>query len=368
VILLVFKTQLRLPNQGLPGSQTLEQLSPPGPVDPLAICLIMSAEPNPIIEVRGLADALFDGNLDAAGVARLESLIDNSTACLNAYVERIDLHGELLDQADPHSNAQAALMVLTDFTDACTARAARNAYRLYAFSAAATLAVCCLTGWLFWSDILKPVPLGSIAHMTSDTRASSGTLELGQVVRAGSTLSVKSGVLSIELPHVMLDLLGPARLKLNDLHRVELQKGTLTVRVGPGGEGFTVRTADAEVVDFGTEFSVKYDSGQGTAVSVRHGRVRSSLLDHENVSSKVLELTANRAARLQRGTATLSEVVFQPEAFEQVDRARGKFTLSPDRSEPPPTPLLPCSANRPRPRITFWSSLNSKMSSCRRIW
>jgi len=161
--------------------------------------------------------------------------------------------------------------------------------------------------------------------MTSDTRASSGTLELGQVVRAGSTLSVKSGVLSIELPHVMLDLLGPARLKLNDLHRVELQKGTLTVRVGPGGEGFTVRTADAEVVDFGTEFSVKYDSGQGTAVSVRHGRVRSSLLDHENVSSKVLELTANRAARLQRGTATLSEVVFQPEAFEQVDRARGKI-------------------------------------------
>jgi len=110
---------------------------------------------------------------------------------------------------------------------------------------------------------------------------------------------------------------------LNDLKQVQLQRGTLTARVQPGGEGFTVRTPDAEVIDLGTEFSVRYHSQQGTDVSVRRGRARASLLDTNGLPSKVLELTAHRAARFHRPHSQLTELLFEPEPFDQIDRTRG---------------------------------------------
>lgn len=283
----------------------------------------MSQEQSLITEVRRLADAFFDGDLSPADMARLESLIDHDTACLHAYVERLDFHGELLERADPQSNEQAAVGVIRDFSEACARRETREHRRFVLLSVGAFTTVCAVCGWLLLGELLRPAPLGSIAHLTENASSSSRTLELGQVLRKGATVSVDEGVLTLELPHVTLDLLGPAELKLNELKQVQLHRGTLTARVHPGGEGFLVRTPDAEVTDLGTEFSVRYEPRAGTNVSVRRGRVRGSLLDTDGLPSRVLELTAHRAAKFDRPKGELMESQMEMAPFEQVDRTRG---------------------------------------------
>lgn len=285
----------------------------------------MTTAPNPEIEVRQLADALFDGDLDRAGIQRLEVLIDNNPECLRAYVERLDFHGAILDQADPHTNQQAALLVLQEISEVSAARARRGGMWLWFSTSLCAVALCGVMFWAYGRDFLRPTPIGTVAHLSNDAHSSGKELDLGRVLAAESVVHLDSGILSIELPNVVVDLLGPVKVKLVDRKQIELIAGTLTARVSPGGEGFTIRTPDAEVVDFGTEFSVQYDPVQGTDVAVRKGRVRSSLLGPMDATTQVLELTANRSARLRRQEANIVETAFHPEVFLKVEQARGSI-------------------------------------------
>jgi len=274
-------------------------------------------------EIRSLADAMFDGTIDAVKVRRLETLLEKDQSCLQTYLEMVNLHGALLTQADSRTDQQAALTTLQEFSEACERRERRSRFRLVTFSAVSAVVLCGALGWLFLTTAFRPAPLGNIAHLTANASSQTSRLEPGQVLRKGSSLSIEEGILTIELANTMVDILGPAELKLSDDKLIQLQRGTLTARVLPGGEGFTVRTPDAEVVDLGTEFSVQYSPQQGTDVAVRSGRAKASLLDNAGLPSKVLDLTTNRAARLQRSQGTLSETTFQSQVFEQVDRTRG---------------------------------------------
>ncbi|WP_437221798.1 FecR domain-containing protein [Planctomicrobium sp. SH661] len=283
----------------------------------------MSSDQIRVTEVLQLADAYFDGNIDAEGIARLEHLLDTDMACLHAYVERTDFHGKLLEKADPQSDEQATLSVLREFSEACERREHRVFRNYILLSAASLLLVGCGLSWMFFANPFSGSSLGRITHLTSSTVTSSGSLELGKVVRTGDTITVDQGVLSFELAHVVLDLVGPAQLKLKDETRVQLLHGTLTAHVLPGGEGFTVSTNDAEIVDLGTEFSVRYDLLKGTEVSVRRGKARVSLLDYSGAPSKILDLTTSRAARFERSRALATETAFDPQSFREVDRTRG---------------------------------------------
>lgn len=274
-------------------------------------------------EVRQLADAMFDGTISARQVRRLNDLVVSDAACLQAYVEQIDFHGAMLDEADEQPDELAAINVLREFAHACEMREQRDRRRQAVLSTASVVLVVVLVGWFVAVQALKPTPLGSIANLSADAVISSGRGDLGSVLRQGDVLSIAEGVVSVQLPHAMVDLTGPARIQLNDFKDVELGQGTLTARVLPGGEGFRVRTPDAEVLDQGTEFLVHYDSRNGTEVSVRRGRVTASLLDRQGLPTKILELTAQRAARFHLSQSLFAETDYQPARFEMIDRSRG---------------------------------------------
>ncbi|HWL07109.1 MAG TPA: FecR domain-containing protein [Planctomicrobium sp.] len=283
----------------------------------------MSTTSSPQNEIRELADAMFDGVIDQRGVDRLNELIVNHPSCRVAYLELINLHGELFCQANFHSDEQAALSVLRDFSQSCERQERRTRRREMMFMVASVLVVCGLFSWFFVARLFQPAALGSVAFLTSNASLRSGELELGHVLHTGKTLSIDEGVISVQLPHVLLDLIGPAQLKLDAKGQVQLQQGTLTARVQPGGEGFKVITPDAEVVDLGTEFLVKYEAGQGTQVSVRRGRAQVSLLNTQRQPTKTLELTASRAAQIKQENNTFKEIDFQTESFHFIDKSRG---------------------------------------------
>jgi len=274
-------------------------------------------------EIRALTDAMFDGVITAEQTLRLDSLIVHDAACLQAYLEILNLHGDLLARADAQTDEQAAITALQDFSNVCEIRERRTQYWLLAASVASILLLLTGTSWMWIRHGMRPAPIGNIAHLTSNAAFSVARLDLGDVLHKGSSLDIEEGVVTIELPNVLIDLIGPASLQLNNAGQVRLLKGMLTAHVLPGGQGFKVRTPDAEVVDLGTEFSVKYDAQQGTDVSVRRGRARASLLDQTGAVSKIVDLTTSRSAKFVASKSILSETAFQPELFDQVHRARG---------------------------------------------
>lgn len=274
-------------------------------------------------EVRELAEAMFDGIIDNKGLARLDELIVHDSSCRATYLELINLHGELFCQANFHSDEQAALGVLRDFRRAYDRQERRTRRRTITYTATSVLVFCSLFGWFFLTRVFQPVTLGSVAFLTNNARLRSGELELGHVLRTGKTLAIDEGIISLQLQNVLLDLIGPAELKLAAMNQVQLQQGTLTARVLPGGEGFTVKTPDAEVIDLGTEFLVRYDSREGTDVSVRRGRAQASLLNPQGEPVRMLELTAMRSAHLLQRANTINEIDFRPEVFQVTDESRG---------------------------------------------
>ena len=72
---------------------------------------------------------------------------------------------------------------------------------------------------------------------------------------------------------VMVYVEAPARFDAVNGQRVVLHSGRLSANVPPEGVGFTVQTPEAEVVDFGTEFSIDVASG-ASEVHVFDGLVR----------------------------------------------------------------------------------------------
>jgi len=274
-------------------------------------------------EIREFADAMFDGTITGRNLQRLDELIVNDAFCLQAYLELMNLHGELFFQANFYSDEQAALGVLREFSRACDRQQRRTRRREVALVTASVLAVMALLVWLPLMTLFQPKTLGSVAFLTHDANLYSGQLELGEILHAGKTLFVDAGVISVQLPNVLVDLIGPAELKFVAENQVHLKQGTLAAHVLPGGKGFTVLTSDAEVVDLGTEFLVQYKEEQGTNVAVRQGRAQVRLLNAQGQPTRLLELTAHRSAHLHRLTNQVKETEFLPESFELIDQSRG---------------------------------------------
>lgn len=279
---------------------------------------------SPIEEIRQLVDQLVDGQLNAAGYARIEALILQDQRCLQKYVERLDFHSELVEQAENKSPETAVLDGLRKFEIAAKARDRRRNRLTKLSLAACTLALTIALAWLYHtSSLWIAAPMGRIASLSVDLRTQRTPLELGQVIRQNETISITAGIASIQLPDVMLDLIAPASIRFERRGHVYLTTGKVIANVQQPAIGFTVRTPDTEVVDLGTEFLVQHQPQAGTEVSVRRGRAQASLLDWRNQSVKVLELTANRSAHLHRHGEIAREVDFEPAAFDSMDETRG---------------------------------------------
>lgn len=286
----------------------------------------VAGEPTSEDEILELADAMYDRRIDAGALERLEELLANDLACLQAYVERMNLHGDLRRRTIESAPLTQANSVMDR---ALSAGAARERLRSRWWMAAVTACSLCFLGTMGWMIFLKtslPPEVGVIAGLTTDITTGDQVLDLGQVVRLNEVFTVSKGVASFQFPSVMVNLIGPAQVRLSGPGQLELLAGTVHAQVRHGGEGFTVRTPDSVVVDLGTEFSVNYIPEGNTEVHVRRGRVQASLLDRNGAAIKRLDLTAERAATFSAEARASREVGFTAEPFEKIDSTRGTIT------------------------------------------
>ncbi|WP_437228926.1 FecR domain-containing protein [Planctomicrobium sp. SH661] len=283
----------------------------------------MDVFPTPADEVRSLADAMYDGRIDRHRMDRLESLIVNDLGCLQVYVERMTFHGELLRNSEVRTPEQAAMAVLKEFSQAIRLRE-RRAWltQLWVYSAMVASLMLVVGSTLYLTNAFQPASMGVVSSLSAGLRVQNSSMDLGQVVRRGEAIRVDAGIVSLQLSNVLVDVLGPACVRLEKSGKMFLDQGTVLAKILPGGEGFTVTTPDVQVVDLGTEFLVKYEVGSGTDVSVRQGRAQASLLDWRGKPTKVIELTDNRSAQFQGSTQSAREVEYQLQAFAPIDRSR----------------------------------------------
>ncbi len=87
-------------------------------------------------------------------------------------------------------------------------------------------------------------------------------------------IALESGLVRLEIPRgVMFDIFGPAKGYFENETRFHLESGRVNVDVGPRGKGFTIVTANAEIVDLGTRFGVDVDQNADAKVAVFSGEV-----------------------------------------------------------------------------------------------
>jgi len=277
--------------------------------------------PDPAEEMRGLVNELYDGRISDTGLCRMQELLLSDQTCLQAYIEQLDFHCELIDQADQTPSEAAVLIGMQRYSQASAVRKSRTQLRLNFVIVASLLFVLLGVGWMFSAVVWAPPEVGMIVSLSTGVQ-STPLLELGQIVRRGEKFHVTQGVVSLQLPSVVVDIIAPATLTWNSARQLMLQHGTVVAQVEPAGRGFTVSTPNGEVVDLGTEFLVNHETGKGTYVSVRRGRAQAKLLDWRGVSTKVVELTASRAARIESSSRTVREIAYAPEQYRPVHRFR----------------------------------------------
>ena len=183
-----------------------------------------------------------------------------------------------------------------------------------AVAVAATLlliAIVCFN----WSDSPAHEPIATLVtdvdalllrdrQPCSDSRLPTGEYQL------------QRGLLHLQFANnVMVYVEAPAHFDIVGAACVLLHSGRLSANVPPEGVGFTVETPEAEVVDFGTEFSVDV-AGGASEVHVFDGLVRVNPgASHQRETSKSIDLQASEAIRITRGTSDPVDISIESNRF-----------------------------------------------------
>ena len=272
-------------------------------------------------ELDGLIDALRDGTLDDAQVARLDQLLAEHPEALDRFVDRAMLQADLefklgrapVAPAIPASRRPAwkplfgvagAAAVLLAGVLSLTTGPTPDAPAAPSYEGCAVLTRALDTAW----DASSPGPaLGSVLPKRR--------------------LVLTSGSIQVEFfsgARVILE--GPADFELISTNEGLCRHGKLRAFVPPQALGFTVRTSTVTLVDHGTEFGLRADRDGDSELHVFQGRVE---LRGRGPSE---ELGGGRAVRIDATGATQS-IDADPEAFltltelnlRSAEEARGRF-------------------------------------------
>jgi hypothetical protein len=265
-----------------------------------------------------LAGSYCDGTASEQEVAWLEQLLAADADARLDFVKYGFVHGQA-----PFAAAARAQRVsfATAFPEISLAEARQPSRRPRArWAAAALVAVAAIAtvgiggaiggfGGLVSADrpavaairVVGPVAAPALAMVTQSrfllVRDEANPIWVGRGLNAGR-LSILSGAVEMTLRNgVTIILQGPGELDLIDEMKAFLHTGNAVVRVPKGMSGFRLDTATTDVLDLGTEFAVKAESGFITEVQVYDGAVIATGKDLQSGGRFPKRLEAGQAAR-----------------------------------------------------------------------
>lgn len=291
-----------------------------------------------------LLDQFLDGECSADETKLLIEWLE-SPDNLQRFAQRSELHAELRSLLRRKSIQASALQVWDDqsfpsmppekhesqASAPTTSMPAPRARQVMSVVLAAAASV--LIAFVMWPDKTPPhTSRGKLATVVSKIDAS---LTLGDASWDRAELSagdyqLRRGLLHLQFNGgVMVYVEAPAQFNLISGNRLVLQHGRLSASVPPEGIGFTVDTPEAEVVDFGTEFSIDVESGT-SEVHVFDGLVRvQPRLIKAGVTRNPVDLRTSQAVKIRDGTEKPVDIEIATHRFiRNFDEPKRKYIRS----------------------------------------
>ncbi|MCP4787309.1 MAG: iron dicitrate transport regulator FecR [Fuerstiella sp.] len=249
-------------------------------------------------EFRELLEEFLDGQLDESARQRLRNRLHDDADAQQLYLELCEAHAALTWE---HG------MILTDAAPkpAASASPSPSSSRRLRVTSAVGMLVATLLIVLAWpgpENREPPLTKGEI--VATLTNRIDAVLTRGQTAWSDNKLRIgeynlERGLMEFELESgVTVIVEAPSLLEFRSEDYLVLHSGRLSANVPPEGVGFTVETPEAEVVDFGTEFSVEASAGK-SEVHVFAGlvSVRPKAADGGDIAESV-ELRTAQAVRI----------------------------------------------------------------------
>ncbi len=130
----------------------------------------------------------------------------------------------------------------------------------------------------------------------------------GTTLSLGQAFELSSGGLELTTDRgAVVVIEAPARLRVLDRDRLELQTGSMTAHVPPPAIGFSVVSPGLLVVDRGTNFGVRaFDGNTASEVAVFDGSVDAAAADADDTRTTAkIRVTAGQAATHSVGSSSL---------------------------------------------------------------
>jgi len=264
---------------------------------------------------------LLDGSLDADADAKweLQQELMADAELMQRYLEfaRLENMLHLKNEGMARVNTPA---IPVDFI---LSQQKKTALRVALIGAAAMIMITAVLMKLFWVEPSKALLAFRVSehsefvliHAGEDRTFEAATLE------EGSAMHVTTGVVELTFNNGVTSIItAPAHFTLLNENRLHLENGIAWFQVPEGAEGFTVVTADAEVVDLGTEFGVEVSNDQLGEVHVFQGTV--SVTRQKDEESE--EILVEGDARLSNEIGVLQKIALEKEKFISVFPEKGK--------------------------------------------
>lgn len=293
-------------------------------------------------EFESLIQRYLDGRIDAAGMSRLNALLDADSEARRHFSELLNLDSALATLAAGWSDADTPVCTSDPISPQAPAdrsvRATTAVRWRFSHSAAfigAAAACVALATWVFLSrDFARVGKVVGAAHFTP-----------GAVLN-GETHELKAGTLAlITSKGAKVVIEAPAVFQFESAQRLRLAQGRLSADVPPSAKGFTVITPSGDAVDLGTRFGVDVPLAGDAEVHVFQGEVIAHAAKNQrslHTGDAVAMSTSGHAARDLRAAAFIQtdEVGELTAGLAAGQQARSEAVLGKLRDDPALIALL----------------------------
>ena len=252
---------------------------------------------------------VLDGNLDDEGRLSLNALLKESGAARRFYRQHMELHARL--HLDYTGGISMKNMPPLDGEKREIVKSTSHAFQGSRMKQIILGLAACLVLFSTFSLLKRAEPttekasdpeeksFATIKEVRS-ARWESGNLPTAAGTRLGEgTMRLSEGLATLQFDSgATLNLEAPAVLTLIDSMTVQLEKGTLLADIPESAIGFRITTQSADVVDFGTRFSVSVDAEtEETRTQVYEGLVEV----HSQSSDAFVSLKAGQRHSAESG-------------------------------------------------------------------
>ena len=272
-----------------------------------------------------LIDRYLDGDASEKEAAKLIEWLD-VPANLEYFARRTELHADLRNSLRRRSIQTTALevcnegdLIASTKSDQSTSRTVQTRRALAGFGVVALVTVACLLiAFLMLSGEPKPISSGDLAEVISaiDAVLTRDDTNWDETALPAGEYRLQRGLLHLRFDGgVMVYVEAPAQFDAVSGRRIVLRSGRMSASVPPEGVGFTVETPEAEVIDFGTEFSVEVESGT-SEVHVFEGLVRVQPRSTKSGEArKAVDLRTSQAVKIEAATEQTLEIDLAEDRF-----------------------------------------------------